>query len=65
MELLQESLDETATGSLSLGTVVFLPGPQLVATVDGTVGDTANGGGTGTPASAKVDPPAPQALPPG
>ena len=60
VELLQESLGESPTGSLSLGKVVFLPGPQLVSTVDGTVGDTANGGGTGTPASATVDPPAPQ-----
>jgi hypothetical protein len=60
VELLQESLDETATGSLSLGTVVFLPGPQLVSTVDGTVGDTANGGGSGTPASTAAGPPAPE-----
>ena len=60
VELLQESLGESPTGSLSLGEVVFLPGPQLVSTVDGTVGDTANGGGTGTLASATVDPPAPQ-----
>jgi hypothetical protein len=60
VELLQESLGETATGSLSLGRVVFLPGPQLVSTVDGTIGDTANGGSSTTPASAIVDPPAPE-----
>jgi hypothetical protein len=60
IELLQESLGETATGSLSLGKVVFLPGPQLVSTVEGTVGDTANGGSPATPASGAADPPAPQ-----
>ena len=54
VELLQESLGETATGSLSLGRVVFLPGPQLVSTVEGTVGDTANGGSSQTPASLSV-----------
>jgi hypothetical protein len=58
VELLQESLGESPTGSLSLGTLVFLPGPQLVATVDGTVG--ANGGGSGTPASLTGDSPAPE-----
>ncbi|HTU96857.1 MAG TPA: hypothetical protein VMF14_13515 [Solirubrobacteraceae bacterium] len=60
VELLQESLGESPTGSLALGAVVFLPGPQLVSTVDGTVGDTANGGGSGTPASLSVAPAAPQ-----
>jgi hypothetical protein len=60
VELLQESLDETPTGTLSLGTVVFLPGPQLVSTVDGTVGDTANGGGSATAASETAGPPPPE-----
>ncbi len=60
VELLQESLDETPTGTLSLGTVVFLPGPQLVSTVDGTVGDTANGGGSATAAADTAGPPAPE-----
>ncbi len=60
VELLQESLGETATGSLSLGKVVFLPGPQLVGTVEGTVGNTANGGSAATPASVTPDPPAPE-----
>ena len=48
VELLQESLGETATGILSLGKVVFLPGAQLISTVDGTVGA---GGGSGTAAT--------------
>jgi hypothetical protein len=60
VELLQESLGETATGSLTLGKVVFLPGPQLVSIVDGVVGNTANGGSSATPASATADPPAPE-----
>ena len=60
VELLQESLGETATGSLSLGRVVFLPGPQLVSTVEGTVGDTDNGGSSATPTSLTVAPPAPE-----
>jgi len=56
VDLLQESLDETETGTLSLGEIVFLPGDQLVTTVDGTLGST--GGSSGTNASAAVDPPA-------
>ena len=60
VELLQESLGETATGSLTLGHVVFLPGPQLISTVQGTLGATDNGGSSGQPASGSADPPAPQ-----
>jgi hypothetical protein len=60
VELLQESLGQTATGSLTLGKVVFLPGPQLVSTLDGVVGNTANGGSSATPASGTADPPAPE-----
>jgi hypothetical protein len=40
VELLQESLGETETGSLSLGQIVFLPGDQLISTVDATLGST-------------------------
>jgi hypothetical protein len=60
VDLLQESLGETETGTLPLGKVVFLPGSQLVSTVDATVGGTGGGGsGTGgsTNASTVVDPP--------
>jgi hypothetical protein len=63
VDLLQESLGETETGTLPLGKVVFLPGNQLVSTVDATVGGTGGGGaGTGgsTNASTVVDPPAPE-----
>ena len=60
VELLQESLDETATGSLTLGKVVFLPGPQLISAVQGTLGATDNGGSSAQPASGSADPPGPQ-----
>jgi hypothetical protein len=57
VDLLQESLGETPTGSLSLGQVVFLPGDQLVSTVEGTLG---NGNGSSSNASTPADPPAPE-----
>jgi membrane fusion protein, multidrug efflux system len=46
VEQFQDSLGETPTGSLPLGQVVFLPGDQLVTTVDGTLGDAGSGGGS-------------------
>ena len=55
VDLLQESLGETETGTLTLGQIVFLPGDQLVTTVDGTLGSTG-----GTNASATVDPASPE-----
>ncbi len=45
VELLQESLSEPETGVLALGNVVFLPGDQLVSTLDATVGSTGGSGG--------------------
>jgi hypothetical protein len=44
VDVLQESLGEPETGILSLGQIVFLPGPQLVSTLDATVGGTGSGG---------------------
>jgi len=38
VEALQAGWSENQSGELKLGTVVFLPGPQLVSTVTGTVG---------------------------
>jgi len=38
VKALQATWGETQSGELKLGSVVFLPGPQLVSTVDGTVG---------------------------
>jgi hypothetical protein len=40
VDAFQASLGETQTGSLTLGHVVFLPGDQLVSTVEGTLGST-------------------------
>lgn len=60
VDLLQESLGETATGSLSLGRVAFLPGPQLIASVQGTLGATDNGGSAGQLAVDAADPATPQ-----
>jgi hypothetical protein len=51
VELLQESLGETATGSLALGRVVFLPGDQLVSTVSATLGSTGAPANGSTPAA--------------
>jgi hypothetical protein len=45
VEQLQAALGETETGTLTLGQVVFLPGPQLVSAVDASVGATSGGGG--------------------
>ncbi len=52
VEELQESLGEAPTGSLALGQVVFLPGPQLVSALDTTVGSTGSGGGSSGTAQA-------------
>ena len=49
VDLLQASLGETETGVLSLGRIVFLPGDQLVSTVDATLGST---GGSTSPSPA-------------
>ncbi|MDE3129710.1 MAG: hypothetical protein KGL16_01025 [Acidobacteriota bacterium] len=43
IDSMQYHLGETETGKLTLGQVVFLPGPQMIQTVDTTVGSTAAG----------------------
>jgi hypothetical protein len=43
IDALQYHFGETETGSLTLGQVVFLPGPQMIQTVDTTVGSTGGG----------------------
>ena len=65
VELFQESLGETPTGTLAFGQVVFLPGPQLVSTVDGTLGadgggGSGAGGSSGTSASVRLAPARPE-----
>ena len=51
VQAFQASLSETETGRLSLGQVVFLPGDQLVSTVDATLGSTGGTSGQGNPSS--------------
>lgn len=60
VELFQESLGETETGTLSLGQIVFLPGDQLVTAVEGTLGGTGGSTGSGASASDPVAPASPQ-----
>ena len=52
VDLLRASLGETETGALSLGQIVFLPGDQLISTIDATLGSTGGGSGASSPASA-------------
>ena len=56
VEALQAALGETESGALSLGQVVFLPGEQLVSTVDATVGSAGgSGSGNSSPSSGASD----------
>jgi hypothetical protein len=48
VDALQKALGETQTGKLSLGRVAFLPGKQLVNSVDSAVG-SGNSGSSGSP----------------
>jgi len=48
VERFQESIGQTETGTISLGQIVFLPGPQLVNAVDTTIGSTGGSAGAGT-----------------
>jgi hypothetical protein len=50
VDVLQASLGQSETGSLTLGQVVFLPGDQLISTVDAKLGST-GGSSNGTNAS--------------
>jgi hypothetical protein len=52
VDVLQAYLGEAETGSLSLGQVVFLPGDQLVSTVDATLGGTGASSSPGSSANA-------------
>src|SRR5205823_152026 len=51
VEKLQEAHEMTVTGALTLGQVVFLPGPQLVSTQDVTVGSGSSGTGSSSSSS--------------
>jgi hypothetical protein len=52
VDLLQASLGQTETGALSLGQIVFLPGDQVISTIDATLGSTGGGSGASSPSSA-------------
>jgi hypothetical protein len=56
VELYQASLGETETGSIALGKIVFLPGAQLISTVDATVGSDGSGGSNPSGSSASYEP---------
>ncbi len=58
VEALQSSLGESATGRLALGEAVFLPGPQLVAALEGTLGSSGGGASSGSPSSGLTSDPA-------
>jgi hypothetical protein len=60
VDLLQASLGETETGALSLGQIVFLPGDQLISTVDANLGST---GGASAAAAATASTPVPSGAP--
>ena len=65
VDLFQASLGETETGTLALGQVVFMPGSQLISTVDLTLGSTGGGGGSNasnpsSSVSTTTDPPVPE-----
>jgi hypothetical protein len=51
VEELQAAHDLTETGTLTLGQVVFLPGAQLVGTLETTVGSGGGGGGSASGSS--------------
>jgi hypothetical protein len=51
VEAWQNSLGETETGTISLGQVVFLPGPQRITTIDTTLGSTGGASGASTAAT--------------
>src|ERR1035437_1424524 len=62
VDSLQASLVETETGTLALGQIVFLPGDQLISTVDATVGSTSGSAGSQS-SSANASTPAAAASP--
>jgi hypothetical protein len=47
----QASLGETQTGTVTLGQVVFLPGPRRITAVDTVLGSTGGSGGSGSGSS--------------
>jgi hypothetical protein len=62
VETFQKALGETENGKLPLGRVVFLPGKQLVNSLDGTVGSGSGGSGSGSSTAGYIpaDAPSPE-----
>lgn len=64
VDALQASEGESETGAIPLGRVVFLPGDQLISSVEATIGGTGGGGGSAgssaTGASLDATMPAPE-----
>ena len=54
VQQMQRSLGEPETGKLALGRVVFLPGTQVVTTVDATLGGDGSGSGSGKPSASNA-----------
>ena len=48
VELFQESLGESETGELKLGTIVFLPHNRVISTLDASLGSDGSGGASAT-----------------
>ncbi len=63
VDQLQASLGEPETGTLALGRVVFLSGPQLVSTVAAALGGDGGSSTTGNPSGVNASDPGPQAAP--
>jgi len=63
VQALQASLGEAETGILTLGRIVFLPGDQLITTVDATLGDTGDGTSSGASSAAGMSMPLAAATP--
>ncbi len=55
VERFQGSIGQSETGTISLGQVVFLPGPQLINAVDTTLGSTGGSAGTGSSSASDSD----------
>jgi hypothetical protein len=51
VESFQGSIGQTETGTITLGQIVFLPGPQLVNAVDTTLGSTGGAAASGSAAT--------------
>lgn len=56
VEAFQRSAGAAETGTLTLGQIVFMPGDQLISTVDATLGSTGGGGSSANASDDAVSP---------